>query len=232
VSGVRGEPRAGRPAPAIDRTILRDAVTIAVAVGLIGASFGLISASRGVPYVQTQGMSLLVFAGGSQFVLLGGIGSGLAAAVVSALLLNARHVAFGLAVAPLVGGPPWRRALSSHIIVDESTAYALAQPDPRRSRQGLYVVGALLFVAWQVGTAVGALAGEAVDHRSLGIDAAFPAGMLALLVPQLRDRQTRLTALAAAGTAVALTPLLTPGAPMLAAALVALAIHLAAGRRT
>jgi predicted branched-subunit amino acid permease len=94
------------------------------------------------------------------------------------------------------------------------------------------VVGALLFVAWQVGTAVGALAGEAVDHRSLGIDAAFPAGMLALLVPQLRDRQTRLTALAAAGTAVALTPLLTPGAPMLAAALVALAIHLAAGRRT
>jgi branched chain amino acid efflux pump len=212
-----------------DRDITRDAVAIAVAVGVIGLSFGVIAVGRGVTPAEAQAMSLLVFSGGAQFVLVGGVGGGLAAALGSALLVNARHVAFGIAVAPVVGGPRWRRALASHIVLDESTAYALAQRDPRRMRQGFYAVGILLFLCWQAGTAVGALAGSAIDYRAFGIDAAFPAGLLAMTAPLLRTRQGRAAGAAGAAIALATTPLLPRGAPILLA-VVGAAAGLAVGR--
>ena len=186
---------------------------------MVGVSFGVVAAGKGIPVEKIQVMSLTVFAGGSQFVLVGGVGSGIAAAVVAGLVLNARHVAFGLSLAPVLDGPLWRRALSSQIVIDESTVYALAQPEPRLARQGFYAVGVFLFIAWQVGSVIGALAGEAIDYKAFGVDAAFPAGLLAMLGPQLNTRSARLAAVLGAAIAVAATPLLPRGAPMLVAAL-------------
>lgn len=201
-----------------ERTIVRDAATIAVAAGMIGVSFGVVAAGKGIPFEKVQVMSLTVFAGGSQFVLVGGVGSGLAAAVLAGLVLNARHIAFGLSLAPILDGPLWRRALAAQIVLDESTAYALAQPQPRLARQGFFAVGTLLFVSWQAGTAAGALAGEAIDYKAFGVDAAFPAGLLAMLAPQIQTRGARLAAVLGAAIAVAATPIVPRGAPMLIAA--------------
>jgi 4-azaleucine resistance transporter AzlC len=202
----------------IERTILRDALAISVAVGFIGVSFGVIATARGVSALQAQAMSLFVFAGASQFALIAGVGVGLPAAVAAGLLINARHIAFGVAVAPAIRGSWWRRALASQFIIDESTAYALAQRDPERSRQGFYAVGLLLFACWQIGTAVGALAGASIDYRAFGIDAAFPAGLLALLAPRLDGYRVRVAALCGAAIAVATTPFVTSGLPIALAA--------------
>ena len=185
---------------------------------MVGVSFGVVAAGKGIPFEKIQFMSLTVFAGGSQFVLVGGVGSGVAAAVVAGLVLNARHIAFGLSLAPVLDGPLWRRALSSQIVIDESTVDVLAQPELRLARQGFYAVGVFLFVSWQVGTAIGALAGEAIDYKAFGIDAAFPAGLLAMLGPQLNSRSARLAAVLGAAIAVASTPLLPRGVPILVAA--------------
>ena len=201
-----------------ERTIVRDSATIALAAAMVGVSCGVVAAGKGIPFEKIQFMSLTVFAGGSQFVLVGGVGSGVAAAVVAGLVLNARHIAFGLSLAPVLDGPLWRRALSSQIVIDESTVYALAQPELRLARQGFYAVGVFLFVSWQVGTAIGALAGEAIDYKAFGIDAAFPAGLLAMLGPQLNSRSARLAAVLGAAIAVASTPLLPRGVPILVAA--------------
>ena len=201
-----------------ERTIVRDSATIALAAAMVGVSFGVVAAGKGIPFEKIQFMSLTVFAGGSQFVLVGGVGSGVAAAVVAGLVLNARHIAFGLSLAPVLDGPLWRRALSSQIVIDESTVYALAQPELRLARQGFYAVGVFLFVSWQVGTAIGALAGEAIDYKAFGIDAAFPAGLLAMLGPQLNSRSARLAAVLGAAITVASTPLLPRGVPILVAA--------------
>jgi 4-azaleucine resistance transporter AzlC len=205
-----------------ERTIVRDAATIALAAAMVGVSFGVVAAGKGIPFEKIQFMSLTVFAGGSQFVLVGGVGSGLAAAVVAGLVLNARHVAFGLSLAPVLDGPLWRRAVSGQIIIDESTVYALAQPNLRLARQGFYAVGVFLFVSWQVGTAIGALAGEAIDYKAFGVDAAFPAGLLAMLGPQLKTRSARLAAVLGAAIAVASTPILPRGMPILVAVVGAL----------
>ena len=201
----------------LERTIVRDAATISLAAAMVGVSFGVVAAGKGIPFDKIQVMSLTVFAGGSQFVLVGGVGSGLAAAVVAGLVLNTRHIAFGLSLAPVLDGPLWRRALSGQLVIDESTVYALAQPEPRLARQGFYAVGVMLFVAWQVGTAVGALAGEAIDYRAYGVDAAFPAGLVAMLGPQLQTRSAKMAAVLGAGIAVAATPVLPRGTPILVA---------------
>lgn len=201
----------------VDRTILRDAATIAAAAALIGVSFGVLATGKGVSFAQTQVMSLGVFAGGSQFVLLGGIGSGLAAAAVAGLVLNARHIPFGLSLAPVLDGPLWRRVVGSQLVVDESTAYALSETELWRKRQGFWAVGLMLFVAWNAGTAIGALAGEAIDYKALGVDAAFPALLLAVLAPQLATRPGRIAALTGAAIAVATTPIVPRGVPILLA---------------
>ncbi len=120
---------------------------------------------------MTCAMSLLVFAGGAQFLAVATIASGGSplAVVLGGIVLNARHLPYGLAVAPLLRGPLWKRALSSQIVLDESTALALAQPTPELGRLAFYACGCSLFVAWNIGTLIGALAGGAIaDPSALG----------------------------------------------------------------
>jgi 4-azaleucine resistance transporter AzlC len=203
-----------------DRVLLRDGVSIGVAVGAIALSFGLLARAAGIDPYMTCGMSLLIFAGGSQFLLAAVVATGgdIAAGVIAALLLNARHLPFGLSLVPILRGPLWQRLLASVIVVDESTAFALAQPTPERSRKAFYSVGISLWCFWQVGTAIGAFGGAFIsDPTALGLDAAFPAGLLAMLVPQLRNRPARVAAVGGAVAAVAATPFLPAGAPILVA---------------
>jgi predicted branched-subunit amino acid permease len=94
----------------------------------------------------------------------------------------------------------------------------MAQSDPASRRRAYWLTGATLFVSWNAGGVLGVLLGEAVgDTDALGLDAAFPAGLIALLLPSLRDRETRNVALAGALVAVAATPLLPAGLPVLLA---------------
>ncbi|MFC0533877.1 AzlC family ABC transporter permease [Phytohabitans kaempferiae] len=202
-----------------DRAMLRDIGAIGLAVFAVGMSFGAIAIAAGLPAWAVIAMSLVVFAGGSQFMAVGLVAAGNPfAAIFAGLLLNARHLPFGLAVADAVGTGWRRRLVGSHILIDESVAFAMAQADLAGRRRAYWLTGATLFVTWNVGGVLGVLLGEAVgDTDALGLDAAFPAGLIALLLPSLRDRETRDVALAGAGLAVLTTPLLPAGLPVLLA---------------
>jgi 4-azaleucine resistance transporter AzlC len=205
----------------VDRALLRDVGALLGAVAMIGLSFGAIGAAAGLPAWAVVAMSVLVFAGGSQFMAVGmlAVGNPLAA-VLGGLLLNARHLPFGFTVSGLLG-PRWpARLLGAHLMVDESVAFALAQPDPVRRRTAYWLTGATLFVTWNLGTGLGLLLGGVVgDPAAVGLDAVFPAGLLALLMPSLRDPVARRVALVGAAVAVLTTPLLPAGAPVLLALL-------------
>jgi 4-azaleucine resistance transporter AzlC len=208
-----------------ERTIVRATGSIAVAAALIGASFGVFARSAGVDPWLACAMSVFVFAGGAQFLVIGLIagGSGPAAAVVAGLVLNARHIPFGLSLAHVLRGSFLRRALASHVMIDESTALALAQPTPELAERAFLTMGITLFFTWNIGTVIGAFAAGAIgDPAALGIDAAFPAGLLAMLAPQLRRREARAAAAAGAALALATTPFLPAGAPIMVAGLGAL----------
>jgi predicted branched-subunit amino acid permease len=144
--------------------------------------------------------------------------------VIAALVLNTRHIAYGLSLARVLRGGVLRRALASHVMIDESTAFALAQPTPELAERAFLTMGIALFVCWNLGTAAGAFgAGLIGDPAAFGIDAAFPAGLLAMLAPQLRRREGRVAAATGGAIAVASTPFLPAGGPLLLGALGAFA---------
>lgn len=202
----------------LDRALVRDASAIAAAAAMIGLSYGAISIAEGMPWWLPSAMSILVFAGGSQFIAVGLLAAGNPiAAILGGLLINVRHLPFGLAVGGFTGRP---RLLAAHLLIDENTAFALAQERTELRRQAYWLVGSFLFVSWNLGTILGVLLGSAVsDPDVFGLDAAFPAGLLALILPSLRDRTTRIAACCGAVLAVASTPVLPAGLPVLVALL-------------
>ncbi|MFI5933264.1 AzlC family ABC transporter permease [Actinoplanes sp. NPDC051494] len=221
------------PHRTFDRALLRDAAAIAAAMIAVGGSFGAIAIAYELPVWVPFAMSTLVFAGGAQFLAAGLLAAGNPiAAVFAGLLLNARHFPFGLAVAETIGPRLRDRLVASHLMTDETVAFTLREQDPVRRRRTYWTIGLTLFTSWNVGTALGVLLGGAVsDTDSLGLDAAFPAGLLALILPSLRDRATRAVALTGALLAVALTPVLPAGLPVLCALLGLLVLVIPSLRR-
>ncbi|WP_144121560.1 AzlC family ABC transporter permease [Catellatospora sichuanensis] len=209
-----------RQANGRDAVLWRDAAAIGAATGVIGLSFGAIAVASGLPAWVPASMSVLVFAGGSQFLAVALMTGSPIAAVAGGVLINARHLPFGLAVGPAIGRSKPARFAGAHLVIDESTAFALAERHPERRARAFWAVGLTIFVTWNVGTLIGiALGGAVSDPAVYGLDAAFPAGLLALLLPSLRDRATRAAAIAGSLLAVATTPLLPAGLPVLAALL-------------
>ncbi|WP_433794121.1 AzlC family ABC transporter permease [Actinoplanes sp. CA-252034] len=203
------------------RAQLRDIGALAAASMAVGASFGAIAIASGLPAWVPVVMSVVIFAGGAQFLAVGLLAAGNPiAAVLAGLLLNARHLPFGLAVADTIGSR-WRdRLVGSHLMTDETVAFALAESEPAARRRVYWLVGTSLFVCWNTGVLLGVLLGGATgDPDALGLDAAFPAGLIALILPSLRDRDTRLVALTGATLAVLSTPILPAGLPVMCALL-------------
>jgi 4-azaleucine resistance transporter AzlC len=193
---------------------------IAVAAVTFGVSFGVLAGSAGIDALAATVMSATTFAGSAQFAVASILGAsgGIAAAVLAATLLNARYAPISVSVAPLFQGSPLRRLLESQLIVDESWAVS-RRPDGRFDRKLLVGAGLVLYVSWVGGTALGALGGEALgDPADLGLDAAFPALFLALLVPQVRTRRALAAALLGGTVALLLLPFTPAGVPIIAAA--------------
>ncbi len=202
----------------LDRSLLRDIVGVCIADGIVGMSFGAIAVAGGQPAWVPMLMSPLVFAGGAQFGSLGVVLSGgsVVAAVVTGLVLNLRLFPFGLAVADVLKVSWPKRLLGSHVIIDEAVAFVMNQRSPARRRAVFATVGLLMFLFWNGGTALGVLAGRAVgDPNTLGLDAASPMVLLALVLPALRDGRARSAAIAGALIALATTPVLPAGLPVL-----------------
>jgi 4-azaleucine resistance transporter AzlC len=200
-------------------SVLRDIALTCLAVWLIGLSYGAIAVASGFPLWFPAAQSVLVLAGASEFLFIGIVapGGNPIAAALAGLLVNARHLPYGLAL-PDVLGSGWRRVLGAHVMNDENVVFALAQDGLRRKRAAFWACGLGVLICWPGGAILGALIGTAVrDTSALGLDAMFPAVILALIVPALRDRVTRPPALAGAAIALVTTPFLPPGLPILLA---------------
>ncbi|WP_206077996.1 AzlC family ABC transporter permease [Prauserella endophytica] len=204
----------------LDRGLARDIALVCLADAVVGVSFGAITVSSGLPLWLPMLLSLVVFAGAAQFMFVGLVASGgnPIAAVVAGLLVNARHLPFGFAVGDVLGDRWARRIVGSHLMIDETVAFALAQRDAERRRAAYWACGVGLFVCWNVGVVLGAFGGTVVaDTDAFGLDAAFPAVLLALVLPSLRDQATRRAALAGVVIALATAPFLPAGVPVLLA---------------
>jgi 4-azaleucine resistance transporter AzlC len=197
-------------------------VLLGFAVGIFGVSFGLLAVTSGLTTAQACAMSLLVFTGASQFAAVGVVQSGGSplAAIGSALLLGARNGVYGLAMSRVLPEKRWLRVVAAQLVIDESTALSLGQATPRDRVRAFWAAGLGTFVFWNIGTLLGAISGGFIgDPKRWGLDAAFPAGFVALLAPHLAKPGGKKAALFGVLAVLVVTPFVPKGLPILIAAL-------------
>jgi predicted branched-subunit amino acid permease len=155
------------------------------------------------------------------------------AAALAGLLVNLRHLPFGFAVADALPRRGLARLVGTHLMTDEATAFTVARTEPAARRSAYWLAGVGLFVCWNAGVALGVLGGRVVgDTDALGLDAAFPAVLLALVLPSLRgDGVARRAVAVGSVVAVAAALVLPSGLPVLAALLGLVAVGRARGPR-
>jgi 4-azaleucine resistance transporter AzlC len=203
----------------------RRAWPLAVAVGGFGLTYGVLARQAGFDPLATIVFSLVTFAGSAQFAAVAIVGDGgtAAAAIVAALLLNARYLPIGLSVASSLPGRPLARAAQGQVVVDESWAVSHlggGRYDPRL----MIGAGLAIYAAWVACSVIGVFAGRVLgDPQTLGLDAAFPALFLSLLAGQLHERRLMLAAVGGGAVALATIPFTPPGVPIVVASVVCLA---------
>jgi predicted branched-subunit amino acid permease len=203
------------------RPILTTGVTLGLAVGVFAVLFGVGAVGAGASIPQTCAMSLLVFTGASQLSAVAVIAGGgsVGSALGGALVLAARNGVFGLTMSRRVTGRLPTRLLAAQLTIDESTAMATAQHDPELQRAAFWITGVSVYVFWNLGTLVGALAGNAIDPKKFGLDAAIPSAFVAILWPHLRTPLGRRAMALGALLCIATIPFVPVGVPVLIASL-------------
>ena len=202
------------------RPYWRDCLVVSLAVGVIGVTFGVFADAAGFDLAQVVVMSALVFTGASQFAAVGVIddgGSG-GAAVGSALLLAVRNALYGPVARRALPSSVLARLGSAHFVIDETTAMAAAQAERRDARGAFWLTAVTLWLCWNGGSIAGALLGAVLgEPETWGLDAAFPAMFVALLVPHVRTAAGRTAAGVAVAVALGAVPVTASGIPILLA---------------
>jgi len=180
-----------------------------------GVVYAVIARDAGLSLVETQALSLLVFAGSAQFSAAGLFATGAAGVeiVLTTFLLNVRHVLYGLSLGRRVPLDGWRRPAAAYFLTDEVFGVVAARPAPSFG----FLMGAelSLFATWNLATFGGALLGATIPNPAdLGLDLVFPLAFLALLVPLVRTRAELAVALVSGVVAYAVAQVVSGGVPI------------------
>ena len=223
--------RQNRCVSKVASTTLRDSFSVSLTVGAYGVAFGAAAVANGFSVLQSCLLSLLTFSGASQFAVVGVMGAGgnPISAIATASLLGVRNGLYGVIMAPRLRVRGIKRIIAAQITIDESTGVALNQESRGEDamRHCFYLTGFGVFIFWNLFTLAGALGAQAMgDIRVWGLDAAVPAAFLGLVWPRLVTKRDRLIAIAAVALALALTPILPAGLPIIATAFIAIVVGL------
>ena len=200
-------------------------------MGAYGTAFGAAAVANGFSLLQTCLLSLLTFSGASQFAVIGvlGAGGGALSGIATASLLGIRNGLYGVIMAPRLKVKGFKRIIAAQITIDESTAVALGQEvrGEKAMRQGFWLTGFGVFLFWNLFTLAGALGAQAMgDIRAWGLDSAVPAAFLGLVWPRLKTNRDRVLAVGCMIFALAMTPILPAGLPIIATAFIAVVVGL------
>jgi 4-azaleucine resistance transporter AzlC len=187
-----------------------------------GLAYAVTARAGGLNILETQALSVFVFAGGSQFSAAGLFASGASAAtiILTTFLLNVRHALYGLSLGREMRLTNLERLIAAYFLTDEAFGVMIAS----KERSFAFLLGAelSLFLSWNVATFVGALLGSNIsDPAALGVDFVFPLAFLALLVPIIKARIELIVAIFAAVFAWTLNSRLPGGLPILLTGIVA-----------
>ena len=212
----------------MNRATASQSLSVSFTVGLYGIAFGAAGIAAGFSIVQTSLLSLLTFSGASQFAVVGVMGAGGSAlsGIATASLLGIRNGLYGLRMAPVLKVRGWKRVIAAQVTIDESTGVSIGQEDRGLTamQQGFWLTGFGVYFFWNLFTVLGALGAQAMgDPSAWGLDAAVPAAFLGLVWPRLLGKFERTLSALALLMAIALSPVISAGLPIIATALLAVA---------
>lgn len=203
-----------------------DSLGIIASAGGFGLVYGLSARAAGFSPLEATAMSVIVFAGASQFAAVGYLLGGFswAGIILLTAFLNARHFLYSAALAPyLADRPRWLRAMMAHVLTDE--AFALSVSHFRRIGRAdvpayWWAAVGVTFIPWNVATIAGVLLGGSIPEPGrFGLDVIFPAAMIGLAVGLVTGRRELVAALVGAVVAVAVSLAWDPAAGLLAGGL-------------
>lgn len=178
----------------------------------IAFSFGVAATRAGFTGVEATALSLIIYAGASQFLALALLSSGapVLVAAFTLIAMNLRHLLYGPALMREAGEASTRHAWAwAWGLTDEVFGQALGalSRGQRFSEPYMFGLGLGAYAAWVSGTAVGAYAGggalEGWPALNAGLGFMLPALFLALLLSILNRRQLPVIAVAGAVTVLA-----------------------------
>ena len=212
----------------MNRATASQSLSVSFTVGLYGIAFGAAGIAAGFSILQTSLLSLLTFSGASQFAVVGVMGAGGSAlsGIATASLLGIRNGLYGLRMAPVLKVRGWKRVIAAQVTIDESTGVSIGQEDRGLTamQHGFWLTGFGVYFFWNLFTVLGALGAQAMgDPSAWGLDAAVPAAFLGLVWPRLLGKFERTLAALALLMAIALSPVISAGLPIIATALLAVA---------
>lgn len=186
---------------------MRLCLPIGLSVFTYGLLFGVLARQAGLQVVETFLMSSLVLAGSAQFVALELWHSPLpiGTLIVTTLVLNLRHVLMGAALHPWFGQLSPRVAYTSLFFMSDENWALTMRHFAQGGRHAAVLIGSglVLFVAWVGSTTSGHLLGGAIpDPSAWGVDFAFTAVLLALLIGLFKQKSDLVPWVVAAGVAI------------------------------
>jgi 4-azaleucine resistance transporter AzlC len=219
------------------RRVAIDSLGIAVSAGGFGFVYGLAARAAGFSPLEASAMSVLVFAGASQFAAVGYVLGGFSwlGVIVLTAFLNARHVLYSAALAPYLADKPRPlRAAMAHLLTDEAFALTIAhfRRIGRADVRGYWIAAiGSTFIPWNVATLVGVTVGRDIpDPARFGLDVIFPAAMAGLAVGLMVGRRELVAAIAGGVIGVAVSLAWDPSAGIVAGGLLGPLIGMASAR--
>ena len=191
------------------RLALAEGWPILLSAAVVGMTFGVTARQSGLDLVEISGMSLLIYAGASQFAAVELVRSGAAvpAVILAAFFINLRHLLMATALRPRFAARSLTERLGlAYLLTDEAFTMGVGWYRRGRGTVTSYTVfGTALWLAWNLATVAGALLGNRISEpRRLGVDFAITASFLSIVALAVRGKTDVLVALVAAGASAAL----------------------------
>ena len=189
---------------------LIDTLPLILAAAPFAVIYGALAIGNGLSVAATLGISILVFAGASQFVAatLVGLSAPLLVIIATVFIVNLRHMLYSLSVMSRIKNlNPWLRIPMAFWMTDESFAVISRQLETQKKDYNLYsyfwgsAIG--MYLNWIFFTVVGIVLGQSIPNMTeWGLDMAMVMAFIAIVVPQLKSKAHLACALTAIAAAV------------------------------
>lgn len=212
-----------------------DYVALAVTYFAVGVTVSVAMIERGVSVPTTLGAALVVYSATSElaFLAVGDAGGSAVVGVLSGWLVASRFGLLALSLGARYTGTMWERAAAAINSFDPNVGLAIQQTDRAELRRVFWRVTAALMAGWWIGSLVGVYLGDVIgDGRAWGLDAVFPATLMAIIGALVRRRDGLTAAVIGAGICCLLIPIAPGGLPILASglgAVTAIVVHRPSG---